>query len=281
MKQNIKYIYLTAALLIGFFLFTGGILSPPHWGPKAPTINSFTITSEEPTIYQRVEFVANVTANSSDQGAGQHCEDKYEGIMQLRVSIKILKDDVVVIEDRMKITSHHGRKSGIYTFSTSFNSADDYTAIITATSSEFGDIKSTTRSIEFTVSARVEQLMPGTYNLAIFYVKCSRSSEAYERTKNLDGNYFTIDEAFNATLAANIAFDESTVEKYPCLLSTNYSYNLSGRVTIVKEGDQLQMKIYYNDQIYVPFLFDYDEKTIWLKYVDDDNNEYQWTFRKP
>lgn len=282
MKQNIKYIYLTAAMLIGFFLFTGGILTSDTCNLQAPKINSVTTTPSEPAIYQPVKFVAIVTARSSE--AGHRCrawEDREEQTRDLSGYIRIWKDNHVVKEGEIPYNLNNGKWGFI--FETSFYSPGNYTAETTFTSNFCGtEGKSTTESIEFTVSTGdMEQFMPGTYNLASFYVKCSSSSEAYEKTENLDGNYFTIDEELNATLSANITFDESTVEEYPCLLSTKYSYNLSGQVTILKEGDQLQMKIYYNDQVYVPFDFKYNDTTIWLKYVDDDNNEYQWTFSKP
>ena len=287
MSQNLKYILLIIGLLISFFVLTGGITSSGDEGdyPAAPIINSFTITPSAPSLYQSVEFKADVTASSYEieyDDCDKENEYYYENADDLTASIKILKGEEVIIDDVFELSSQNTlNHSGIFTYNTSFSSIGDYTVIATFTSTEYGADSSSTITMNFTVTLGDGQpLMPGRYNLTRFYAKCNEVASAFEMTTGLEGNYFEIDSTYTATLNIDFSLDNEVIVNHPCLSNAQYNFEVSGKILIVEEGEHSYMKIEYNDDIYAIFDFEFNESIMQLGFVDEDNNEFKLTFQK-
>ena len=281
MSKNKKYIFLTTILLIFYFLLTGGIYDQyTKTYPAEPDIESFDLVPSSPVLYQNIEFKAEVIPRSfleKDDGCSK--KERTEAPDELTTSIKITKEDYVIADDKFTLLRSTYKNSGIFTYNTSFSTPGVYTVTATFSSVNYGEKMSSTQTEQFTVSDGGEvPLNTGTYNLTRIYAQCSASATPFEKTSGLGGNYLTIDSNNQVSLKINIALDNTVTSQHPCLES-DYSFDISGKMLIFKEGTDSYMKIEYNDDIYAIFNFDYDGSNIRLSYTDN-GNEYQFSFQK-
>ena len=279
MSKNKKYIFLTTSLLIFYFLLTGGIYSVTYRYACEPYIKSFVLVPSSPVLHQNVEFKAYVSASSwreIDNGCGD--DTHHETADELATNIKIMKDEDVIADAKFTLSQHNWIE-GIFTYNTSFTTPGVYTVTATFTSVNYGEPKSLTQTKQFTVSDGGE-VPPniGTYNLTRIYAKCSASATPFEKTSGLGGNYLTIDSNNQVSLKINLALDNTVTSQHPCL-ENDFSFVISGKMLIFKEGTDSYMKIEYNDDIYAIFNFEYDSSNIRLSYTDN-GNEYQFSFQK-
>lgn len=285
--NNYSFWILTPALLMCFFLFTGGIVSSTaeHFAAAAPTIHSFTYEPERITNNQQVTFTADVSANGSGQEYdSRDCKDYdvFEYTHMLKSNIEIFLDGQSVLSESFEKTERSEFRSE-FVFNYTFLSPGTYEIVATFKTNWKSDKllsdseRTSTERITLTVGDNGKSL-PGNYSLTKFVAQCSSGPEL-EKTSGM-GSRLTIGNTGRVTLNVDVAFSEEEREGRPCIRE-GYSFNGSGQIQLVTNSNGSQaLQIQYQSNVYLEYGYSFDGKNLNLDYTDNDGNSFEFTFTK-